>query len=134
MPTRKQRRRQQKLRRHEWEEVWVDSEGHEVEVDEPPTPPKPLKTETAKRPTGARAASPRRVPQPPSWRRSLKRGALWGPGFVVILYLLKPKNASAASVIVQAIPLLILLIPFMYWVDRLAYRRYERMSGPKKTA
>src|SRR5207248_3157146 len=35
MPTKKQRRRQEKLRRHEWEEVWVDDDGQEV--DAPPT-------------------------------------------------------------------------------------------------
>ena len=134
MPTKKQRRRQQKLRRHEWEEVWVDSEGHEVEVAEPPAQAKPQRTTTAKKTGTARTARAGRAPSPPSWRRSLKRGAMWGPGFVVILFLLKPKHASAASVILQAIPLLIFLVPFMYWVDRLAYRRYERMSGPKKTA
>ena len=34
MPTRKQRRRAQKERRHEYETVWVDAEGNEL--DEPP--------------------------------------------------------------------------------------------------
>src|SRR5438067_1310697 len=34
MPTRKQRRRAQKERRHEYETVWVDDEGNELE--EPP--------------------------------------------------------------------------------------------------
>ena len=31
MPSRKQRRRQQKLKRHEWEEVYVDEEGRELQ-------------------------------------------------------------------------------------------------------
>ena len=34
MPTKKQRRRAQKERRHEYETVWVDEEGNELE--EPP--------------------------------------------------------------------------------------------------
>ena len=34
MPSRKQRKRVQKGRRHEYETVWVDSEGNEL--DEPP--------------------------------------------------------------------------------------------------
>jgi hypothetical protein len=34
MPTRKQRRRAEKGRRHEYETVWVDAEGNEL--DEPP--------------------------------------------------------------------------------------------------
>ena len=75
MPTRKQRRRALKERRHEYETVWVDEEGNELE--EPPeeaarpraekrngAKPKPAKT-TQQR--GGRAV---RVPQPPSWRRA----------------------------------------------------------------
>jgi len=33
MPTKKQRRRQQKSRRHEYEYVYVDDSGQEVPVD-----------------------------------------------------------------------------------------------------
>jgi len=133
MPTKKQRRRQEKLRRHEWEEVWVDAEGHEVEVDEPAAPTKARKAEASKKAPAGRAGQARRAPAPPSWRRSLKRAALWGPGLVLILYFLKPKGASAAGVVFQAILLLVALVPFTYWIDRLAYRRYTGTSGPKKT-
>ena len=34
MPTRKQKRKTQKERRHEYETVWIDEEGNELE--EPP--------------------------------------------------------------------------------------------------
>src|SRR5262249_11236217 len=83
MPTRKQRRRSQKERRHEYETVWVDSEGNELE--EPPegsvapaekrngAKPKAKAKTTQQR--GGRAA---RIPQQPSWRRAVKRGGLFG--------------------------------------------------------
>ena len=78
MPTRKQRRRAVKERRHEYETVWVDEEGNEL--DEPPEDlaAAPAKRDgakpkaTAPQQRGGRAV---RVPQPPSWRRAAKRSA-----------------------------------------------------------
>ena len=77
MPTRKQRRRLQKERRHQYETVWVDSEGNEL--DEPPEelvarPEKLEKRDSAK--PKAKAAQKRggrqvRVPPPPSWQHRL---------------------------------------------------------------
>ena len=43
MPTRKQRRKRQKDRRHEYEFVYVDEEGQEVEVDPEEVEQAPLK-------------------------------------------------------------------------------------------
>ena len=34
MPSKKQRRRREKLKRHEWEEVYVDEEGRELDPEE----------------------------------------------------------------------------------------------------
>ena len=52
MPTRKQRRREQKSRRHEWEYVYVDDEGNEVDVD-----PADLKPERSGATRTARASA-----------------------------------------------------------------------------
>src|SRR5207247_7298680 len=89
MPTRKQRRRQQKARRHEWEYVYVDDEGNEVEVDEDEVattkPQAKQRTDAVARRNGkapGQARQPRRVPQPPSWRRAMKRAAFLGVFFV----------------------------------------------------
>jgi hypothetical protein len=139
MPTRKQRRRRQKERRHEWEYVYVDDEGQEVEVDEPearPEKPEPV-TQTSKtstkpkpgargQPAGARAG---RKIDPPSWRKVLRRAAIFAPIMLIIVYLLRPKNASALSVVVQVAVLLLVFVPFSYYVDALMYRSYRKRIG-----
>src|SRR5438128_289185 len=67
MPTRKQRRRQEKLRRHEWEEVWVDDEGEEIE------PPPEVAATAAKK---AAPTTRRSAPAPVVEQGSTSRGDL----------------------------------------------------------
>src|SRR5688572_30692103 len=76
MPSRKQRRRREKERRHEWEEVWVDDEGNEVEA-----PPEDEASRNGKQ-TSAPArpgTGGGRVVQPASWQRVAKRGLIFAP-------------------------------------------------------
>jgi Flp pilus assembly protein TadB len=134
MPSRKQRRRRAKERRHEYEIVYVDEEGHEVEA-----PPEEVERRAA-RDNGKPAAKPapkggakkatkggsvRAVP-PPSWQRVAKRGAVFAPFMAVTLYLL---GIRSWTVLVQTVWLLLLFIPFSYLVDRMMYRRYLRQTG-----
>ena len=140
MPTRKQRRRQQKNRRHDWEYVYVDEEGHEVEVDPSDLrQPKQEKEKEKDRPRAASAAGrgdtrrrPVRQIEPPSWRRVFRRAAIFAPIFIVVLLLLNPHGSILARV-GAAIPLLVFFIPFSYFTDSLAYRTYrkrlERVQG-----
>jgi len=131
MPTRKQKRRQQKTRRHEWEYVYVDDEGNEVEVD-----PAELRAdkngdraESRPRKTGKRPAASgrtaRRVIEPPSWRRSGRRALLLGPILVVAMMLLN-RNVSLGQQIAPAVLMVAVFIPFSYFTDSLAYRMYRR--------
>ncbi len=139
MPTRKQRRRRQKERRHEWEYVYVDEEGHEVEVEEPePRVGKPPERQAAKaggkpgtRGRGRQPAAGRagRKIEPPSWRRVARRGAIFAPAMLIIVYLLKPKDASTAGVVIQVVALLLIFIPFSYYVDAMMYRSYRKRIG-----
>src|SRR5215831_4814121 len=102
MPTRKQRRKVLKERRHEYETVWVDSEGNEL--DEPPeelaaTPAKPEKRDAAKsKSTGRagqqRAGRPVRVPPPPSWRRAGKRALIIGTVIFVFIYIVGARKSG----------------------------------------
>src|SRR5919108_3073172 len=100
MPTRKQRRRQQKLRRHEWEEVWVDAEGRELEPEEVPVEETPAKVRDRARTNGKPRAQRQpaqrsgRVVQPPSWRRVLKRAGIFAPIMFVVVYLLNRGRAG----------------------------------------
>jgi hypothetical protein len=141
MPTRKQRRRQQKSRRHEWEYVYIDEEGREVEVDpEAPTRPKdeqPKAKQQADRrngrpPDGKRR--PRRVPQPPSWRRAAKRAALLGALFVVVFaFGLGGKNNNPLAAVLIGLIYAVAFVPLQYFIDKVTYRAYLKRQAASKT-
>src|SRR5882762_10684068 len=94
MPSRKQRRRRAKERRHDYEFVYVDEEGREVEVD----------SEDAKAPkrqerrAQATTRSGRTV-LPPSWQRVGKRALLFGPLMFITIRILEKKETLATSLI-----------------------------------
>jgi hypothetical protein len=138
MATKKQKRRRQKDRRHEWEYVYVDDEGKEVEVEEEEAedaaPAKHARqpTRAAARPgTKARKppARPGRKVDPPSWRRVYRRGAIFAPVMLVVVYLLRPNDATAVSIALQVIVLLLFFLPFSYMMDSLMYRAYRKRIG-----
>ena len=130
MPSRKQRRRRQKDRRHEYEYVYVDDDGREVEVEEEDEPaPAPRTGARSKAaPSKARGRAGRAV-EPPSWRRVGRRALLLGPVLVLLMYLLKPKDASSASVAVQAVLFLLIFLPFSFLMDTMLYRSYLKRTG-----
>jgi hypothetical protein len=136
VPTRKQRRRLAKERRHEWEYVYVDDEGREVEAaDDEPAPAKPPKeptksgrTSTARAGKAPARAAGRKV-DPPSWRRVLRRAAVFAPVMLLVVYFLRPKNASAAGIISQVAILLLFFLPFSYYMDAIMYRQYRKRIG-----
>jgi hypothetical protein len=137
MPTRKQRRRQEKSRRHEYEYVYVDDEGNEVPVD--PTELRPEKkngkaeprTTAAKR-TGVGRRGGQRVIEPPSWRRAVKRAAIWAPLLVVAMMLIN-RNVSAMQWVTSAAFLVAFFIPISYFTDSVAYRMYRKRVDREAT-
>jgi hypothetical protein len=138
MPTRKQRRRRQKERRHEWEYVYVDDEGREVAAEEEEREDaRPAKSAKTPARTGGKASSGARQPagragrkvDPPSWRRVYRRAAIFAPIMLIVVYLLRPKSATAASVALQVIVLLLFFLPFSYLMDSLMYRSYRKRIG-----
>jgi hypothetical protein len=140
MPTRKQRRREQKAKRHEYETVWVDSEGNEL--DEPP--PDAIEAAERRNDRTATKAAPakqqgrqaqrgsRREPPPPSWNRAMKRGLVLG--LVVFALFALTSKGNYASVLPLAAIYTLLFIPFTYWIDRFAYRRYQAREAGGATA
>jgi hypothetical protein len=135
MPTRKQRRRAQKERRHEYETVWVDAEGNEL--DEPPeelvaaAPEKRANGKPKAKPQpqqrGGRAA---RVPSPPSWRRAGKRALILGGAIFALFYLVGSKNGhhNVGGALGLAALYTALFVPFTYYIDRFAYNRWQRRA------
>jgi hypothetical protein len=134
MPTRKQRRRQQKLRRHEWEDVWVDEEGHEIEP--PPEAAQPAVRKSEETATRRSSAAPARGGRagrpvsPPSWNKVLKRGAIFAPIMLVVVYSLNNKSHDrVTSALYQTVLLFLFFVPFSYLMDRAMYRAYQRRTG-----
>jgi hypothetical protein len=134
MPSRKQRRRVAKSKRHEYEFVYVDSEGKEL--DEVPDELLEPEKERAERRNGSKpAAAPkkqqaqrgRRRPPEPSWNRAFKRGGLLGV-IVFVLFSFTAKG-SYVSVLPLALVYTALFIPFTYFIDRFAYRRWQARQG-----
>src|SRR5918992_1319699 len=128
MPSRKQRKRRQKNRRHDWEYVYVDDEGNEVEVPE---------DELALSRNGKRApqqqprksgASGIREVQPPSWRRVAKRGLIFAPLMFLTVTFLSGELTIAQRVVNTAF-LLAFFLPFSYAMDALMYRMYRKRTG-----
>lgn len=136
MPSKKQIRRQQKLKRHEYEEVYIDEEGRELDPAEaeellgaPYMSPKAAKA--ARRQPAARAA---RVIEPPSVRRTLRRGLLFFPLMLVVVFLLSPELSTATKVI-NTLVLMAFFLPFSYFMDSMVHRSYQRRldrDDPKK--
>jgi hypothetical protein len=127
--SRKQRRRREKLQRHEWEYVAVDGEGNESPV-EPVKPKKAAATATTKGKTDSKETRPRRPlreVKPPSWNRAIKRGALFVPFLYLFLTALEhvdPLPAVGVALLYSAV-----FIPMFFFVDRMAYRAYQRKVG-----
>jgi hypothetical protein len=133
MPSRKQRRRRQKLKRHEYEYV--------IETDEGEVPVERLSDLDESRHgdrkrNGARAAGGQLVDrrgqpiQKPSLRRVLRRALIFTPFLFLFVYLVGAEELTLGQKIVQTAFLLVLFIPFSYLVDqfvsRLLVRRHER--------
>jgi hypothetical protein len=134
MPTKKQRRRTQKERRHEYETVWVDEEGNELEeppehlvaVSEKKDGGKPAKA----KPTQQRGGRPVRVPPPPSWQRAIKRSLIIGVALFAVIYLLGARNGnhSIAGALLLAVVYTAIFIPAQYMIDRVAHTRWQRRA------
>ena len=126
MPTRKQRKRRQKERRHDYEYVYVDDDGNEVEVD-----PSELR---ADKPSARNGRGGQRRPpanprvQPPSWRRVGKRGMFFAPIMFITVMLLN-QDLLWWQWLVQTVWLMLIFLPFSYFMDTIMYRRYAKRMG-----
>jgi len=144
MPTRKQRRRDLKSKRHQYEFVYVDAEGNELDE----APPELLEQEEQRKKERTNGAKPaaastkaknqpakrgaRREPQPPSWNRAIKRSAILAAFFFVIISFGARGNVGVA--LLQTLPIVLFYVPLMYYMDRWMYRRYQAKLAGGTTA
>ena len=124
MPSRKVRRRRDKLKRHEYEYVLETEEGEEVVVERPTAEP------VAKDGKSAATSSPRdrrgrEIPKP-TLKRVLRRTAIFAPLILVVVFLTSAKDSSVAAKVYTAVTLLAFFIPFSYLVDVVMYRTLSR--------
>jgi hypothetical protein len=127
MPSRKQRRRREKSFRHEYETVLLDEEGNEKPIAE-------LREEREKQKSDAKPAAKSkapakgralREPPQPSWNRAVRRGGLMGAIiFVAFVFVLKGGSQTSRAGIAAVYA--VAFIPLTYFVDRIAYRSYEK--------
>ena len=128
MPSRKQRRKREKLQRHEYEYVLETDEGEEI-LERPPeveATPKNGKPEKAVAGPVDRHGKPI---QKPSFRRVLRRTAIFAPLIAIFIYITAP-DLTIAGLILNVALLLAFFMPLSYVVDtfvyRMLWRRYEK--------
>jgi hypothetical protein len=137
MPSRKQRRRRQKLQRHEYEYVVETEDGEEVPLEEYEGDVETV--EGARRiakPKGEPTIVDRRGREvkPPSLERVMRRAAIFGPILFAVVYLTSRNQLSVTGVILNTLILLAFFIPFSYLVDRMVYRAVVRRSEKNRAA
>ena len=135
MSTRKQRRRRAKDFRHDMRVFEVDSEGNEVALAELRTPDERKPKVKQQQGKGkSRTARPIKVPPLPSWRRAVRRGGTMG-GLMLLAFLFVLKSGPLPQRIAIGLFYGLAFIPLTYWIDRTAYRTYQRrlakQSGEK---
>jgi len=128
MPSRKQRRKREKLQRHEYEYVIETEDGEEILE----RPPEVEATEKNGKPRKAVAGPVDRHGKPiakPSFRRVLRRTAIFGPLIAIFIYI-TAKDLSPAGLVLNVLLLLAFFMPLSYVVDtvvyRMLWRRYEK--------
>lgn len=124
MSTRKQRRRRAKEHRHEY--VWEDGEGNELDPKDPSSPKEESRSRTA-------SSRPGKEPQPPSWRKTLKRGLIFAPIMFGTVMLLS-NNITRTQQITQTALIVAIFIPFSYFLDGVFYRSHKKRLARRDQA
>jgi hypothetical protein len=129
MATQKQRRRRAKEKRHAYDLVEIDAEGNETVLSASDLKSEDAPKSAARKSDGratAKSKPARGTPQPPSWARVLKRGAIFAPIFFATVLLLAGDRLSFTGAVVQTVFLLAIFVPFSYFMDRLVWRAAEK--------
>jgi predicted component of type VI protein secretion system len=133
VPSRKQRRKREKLQRHEYEYVLETEEGEEViEGPRVAEAKSAANGKAEKEPTGLVDRRGRPI-QKPSLQRVLKRTAIFGP-LIAVFILLTADGLTIAGTIFNVALLLAFFMPFSYMVDLFVYRMLLRRHEKERAA
>jgi hypothetical protein len=135
MASKKQRRRREKLQRHEYEYVLETDEGEEIlETPKRAEEGAPANGKPRKEPVGPLDRHGKPIPKP-SLQRVLKRTAIFGP-LIALFIVFTARDLTPAGVIFNVVVLLAFFMPFSYVVDvfvyRMLWRRYEKDRAAKR--
>jgi hypothetical protein len=135
--SKKQRRRREKLQRHEYEYVLETDEGEEVlESPRSVTASGPTNGKPAKEPVGPVGRDGKPIPKP-SLRRVLRRTAIFAPLIALFVYL-TASDLTIAGLILNVAVLLAFFMPFSYLVDvfvyRMLWRRFEKDRAARRAS
>lgn len=136
MPSRKQRRKREKLQRHEYEYVIETEDGEEI-VEGPHASEVRSAAgngKAEKEPTGLVDRRGRPI-QKPSLQRVLKRTAIFAP-LIALFIVLTSGGLNLGGLIFNVVLLLAFFMPFSYLVDTFVYRmllrRHEKDRAARK--
>jgi hypothetical protein len=139
MPSRKQRRRREKSFRHEYDYVLLDADGNEIELD-PESRRAEREAKERQRATTAKSSAAKRPargsgragrePNPPSWERAFRRGGVMG-ALMLLAFIFLFKNAPIGIRLLWGIFYAGAFVPLTYFIDRTAYRSYQRRLAKK---
>ena len=137
MPSRKQRRKREKLQRHEYEYVLETEDGEEViEGSRVAETRSEGHGKAEKEPTGLVDRRGRPI-QKPSLQRVLKRTAIFGP-LIAVFIVVTANDLTAVGLIFNVALLLAFFMPFSYMVDTFVYRmllrKHEKDRAARKAA
>jgi Flp pilus assembly protein TadB len=141
MPSKKQRRRREKERRHEYEYVYIDEEGNEVEAEPPAVAGKSTRpaSKNGSSPRAARSTGsggPARVMrpvQPPSFRYLRKQGIIFFGILAAAFLILPAKGMTPVKAVALAAIYAVVMLPFLWLMQRAMYRLYLRRTGQLPT-
>jgi hypothetical protein len=134
VPSRKQRRKREKLQRHEYEYVIETEDGEEI-VEGPRA--SEVRSAAAngkaeKEPTGLVDRRGRPI-QKPSLQRVLKRTAIFAP-LIALFIVLTSDGLELGGLIFNVVLLLAFFMPFSYMVDTFVYRMLLRRHEKDRAA
>ncbi len=136
MASRKQRKKREKLQRHEYEYVLETEEGEEVLESPRETDVVVKNGKPGKVPAGPVDRHGKPVAKP-SFRKVLRRTAIFAPLIAIFIYITAP-DLTVAGLILNVLLLLAFFMPLSYVVDvfvyRMLWRRYEKTHGPARRA
>ncbi len=79
-----------------------------------------------KKPSSGSGARRGKTVQPPSWRKVLKRGAIFAPIFFATVLLLGGGKMTYPAAVVQTCLLMAVFVPFSYFMDRVVWRQQQK--------